>query len=89
MPLVLATGGGVVLNENNMKHLKEGAVNVFIHVDPKHIASRLANNPMGRPSLTGQSLKNEVMQVWEDRRELYLKYADYVCNETPLNSNFV
>ncbi len=80
-PLVLATGGGVVLNEKNMKNLKRNAMTVFLYVNPDQIAARLSKYPKGRPSLTGRKLEKEILDIWNERRELYLKYADQVLTD--------
>lgn len=80
--LVIATGGGVVLNEENVKNLKQNGVVVFIFSDVSVLAERLSQNPQDRPSLTGGGMVEELRQVWEERRELYLKYADYVWDDT-------
>jgi 3-phosphoshikimate 1-carboxyvinyltransferase len=79
--LVVASGGGVVLNPKNMKALKKNSVNVFIFVDPHVLSCRIAED-QGRPSLTGEALENEIFTVWEERRHLYLKYADFVWDNT-------
>ena len=80
--LVIATGGGVVLDESNMKTLRKNGLNVFIFADPSVLVSRIQKTPNHRPSLTGKDISNEIRSVWEERRELYLKYADYVWDDT-------
>lgn len=79
--LVIATGGGVVLSPKNMKALKKNSVNVFIFADPGILSARLMEYG-NRPSLTGEAVENEVHVVWEERRDLYLKYADHVWDDT-------
>lgn len=79
--LVIATGGGVVLSPGNMRSLKKNSVNVFIFADPGILSFRLIEYG-NRPSLTGEAIENEVHVVWEERRDLYLKYADYVWDDT-------
>ena len=79
--LVIATGGGVVLSPKNMKKLKRNSVTVFIFSDPNILSDRLVQY-RGRPSLTGEAIENEVQVIWNERRELYLKYADYVWDDT-------
>ncbi len=79
--LVIASGGGVVLSPKNMKALKKNSVNVLIFADPNILSCRIAKD-QGRPSLTGETLDNEIHVVWEERRDLYLKYADIVWDDT-------
>jgi len=79
--LVIATGGGVILSLRNMKFLKKNSVNVFIFADTEILSKRIEND-QGRPSLTGDALDNEIHLIWKERRDLYLKYADYVWDDT-------
>ena len=79
--LVIATGGGAILSPKNMKALKKNSVNVFIFASPEILAERIEKD-QGRPSLTGEALENEVHLVWKERRALYLKYADFVWDDS-------
>lgn len=80
--LIIATGGGVVLNEENMNNLKQNGVVAFIFADVSVLAERLSKNSGDRPSLTGRGMVDELQQVWKERRDLYLKYADVVWDDT-------
>jgi len=82
VPSVIATGGGVVLNPDNMEVFKKNAVNVFIFADLSVLAERLKKKKGSRPSLTGRDSEIELMEVWQKRRPLYLKYADVVWDNT-------
>lgn len=79
--LVIASGGGVVLDPKNMKALKKNSVNIFLFADPGILCERITKD-QGRPSLTGKKLEDEIHEIWEKRRSLYLKYADYVWDNT-------
>lgn len=79
--LVIAAGGGVVLDPKNMRALKKNSVNIFLFADPGILCERIAKD-QGRPSLIGKKLEDEIHEVWEKRRDLYLKYADYVWDNT-------
>ncbi len=85
-PIVLATGGGVVTSGQAMKILKKDSVTILLYAQPSRIASRLKANSQNRPSLTGQPISHEVLKVWEERRHLYLKYADYTITQASLNN---
>ncbi len=80
--LVIATGGGVVMDEENMKNLKKNGVNVFIFADPNVLAERVEKHSNTRPSLTGEGAISEIHDIWQERRDLYLRYADYVWDNT-------
>jgi len=79
--LVIATGGGVILSPKNMKALKKNSVNIFIYLDTNILCSRIAKDK-GRPSLKGKNLADEINEIWEERRHLYLKYADIIWDDT-------
>jgi len=81
-PLVIATGGGVVLSPKNMKAFHKDSVVVFVYTDPHVICERLMKTAMVRPSLTGKKVEHEIHELWEARRPLYIKYADYVWDDT-------
>ena len=82
--LVIATGGGVILDPNNMKALKKNSINVFIFVDPQVLAERLRKSG-NRPALKYSDPITELPTIWNERRGLYLKYADFVWDNTSGN----
>ena len=79
--LVIATGGGVVLSPKNMKTLKKNGVNVFLFADPQVLVERIKKSK-NRPSLTDKHFADELQSVWLERRDLYLRYADFVWDNT-------
>jgi len=82
VPSVIATGGGMVLDSKNMKAFQQHSVVVFIYADPHVLLDRIKKTPLARPSLTGKKIEHEIHELWEHRRPLYLKYADYVWDDT-------
>jgi 3-phosphoshikimate 1-carboxyvinyltransferase len=81
-PLVIATGGGVVLNKESMKALKKNGVNVFIFTDTDVLIERIRKKAGTRPTITGKGSVKEMREVWKERRDLYLEYADFVWDNT-------
>ena len=79
--LVIATGGGVILNPDNMKALKKNGVNVFIFADPQVLIQRIWKSD-NRPALKTDDPISELPTIWNERRGLYLKYADFVWDNT-------
>jgi shikimate kinase len=76
--LVLATGGGVVLDPNNVAALRENGILIWLTADPAVIQTRLAQDQprdANRPSLTGGDTIREVLAVLEERAPLYLAAA--------------
>jgi len=80
--LVIATGGGVILDEKNMKSLKKNGINIFIFVDLPVIMERIKTHSNNRPALTGKGSVQEIKDIWKERRDLYIKYADIVWDNT-------
>ena len=55
---------------------------MFIFADPNEIIRRITKQTGTRPSLTGKKPEKEIYDVWHQRRDLYLKYADFVWDNT-------
>ena len=67
---VLATGGGVVLDPDNVAALRENGILIWLTADPAAIQARLAQDQprdANRPSLTGDDTVREVSKVLEER----------------------
>lgn len=79
--LIIATGGGVILNPKNMQALKKNGLIVFVFADPRALAERLKKKS-NRPALKGKDPLQELEEVWHERRPLYLRYADVVWDNT-------
>lgn len=74
---VIATGGGVVLREENMAALAETGIIFFRDRDPAAIAGE---DHKGRP-LIGED-REKVFRLYTERIELYRKYARYIISHT-------
>jgi len=83
--LVLATGGGVVLDPNNVAALRENGILIWLTADPAAIQTRLAQDQprdANRPSLTGEDAIREAAAVAEERAPLYLAAAQISVDTT-------
>ena len=69
--VVISTGGGVVLFDENIKNLKRNSLIVFLDRSVDDILATLDNS--NRPLLKDVS---RVQKLYDDRIELYQKYAD-------------
>ncbi len=85
--IVLATGGGAVLNSENMSVLKENFLIVALDADAKRIFSRL-KNAEDRPLLTPFTLK-KIEEYVAHRRHLYCEWADKTINTNGKTSDTV
>jgi len=76
---VIATGGGVVMDPQNMEHLRKESACVLLTADPATIGRRLAQAP--RPALTTLPPKAEIAEMLARRRPAYTAAADF-CVDT-------
>lgn len=75
---IIATGGGVVLDQTNVRNLKNGGELVYLKVDIGVCIDRIKNSSK-RPPLTNEaSLKKEMEQLLKERSEIYEKTADHI-----------
>ncbi|BFR47643.1 shikimate kinase AroL [Nitratidesulfovibrio sp. HK-II] len=80
--LVVATGGGMVLAEDNRRMLREGGLVAYLCGSVELLAARLARDPLAaqRPSLTGRPIAEEVAEVLAARDSLYRECAHAVLD---------
>ena len=82
---VLATGGGVVLDPDNVAALRENGILIWLKADPAAIQARLTQDQprdANRPSLTGEDTIREVAVVAEARAPLYQAAAQISIDTT-------
>ena len=70
---IIATGGGIPLSADNRKLMRDNGKVVWLNVSADDMVERLLENPLQsqRPSLTGQSLQEEVETIRRQREPLY------------------
>jgi len=77
--LVLALGGGAVLDKENVEYLKKNGFFVWLKANSKTILQRLKQDKkttFQRPSLTGKPLEAEIKEVLKERIPVYQDVAD-------------
>lgn len=80
---VVATGGGVILTEQNRNLLKKMGVLVWLKAPLADMVERLerdAGNEQIRPQFTSQSLAAETLAVLTQRMPLYESAADFTVD---------
>lgn len=79
---VVATGGGMVLSEDNRNHMRATGTVVYLAAPADVLAARLAASPHAaqRPSLTGKSVLDEVADILAERSPLYESTAHLVVD---------
>jgi shikimate kinase len=80
---VVATGGGVVLDDRNVATMKKSGMIVWLTASLKTIEARMRGDDAtegNRPSLTGQGRLAEIASVLSERMPLYEKAAELVID---------
>ena len=86
--LIIATGGGAVMDEENVKNLKENGRIVWLKGDPDILKQRMEKAQTEghvRPSLTGANALEEIRDMLHLRIPLYEKAACHVVDTSALN----
>jgi len=74
--IVLATGGGAVLDPRNRSHLRERGLVVYLHASLDHLLRRTARDKK-RPLLQTENPRARLRQILEQREPLYKEIADF------------
>jgi len=85
--LVIATVGGVVMNQTNMANLGHRGMIVWLDAELEVLHKRMAKDQragQGRPSLTGGDVLQEIEQLMVLRRPLYAKAATITVDTSHL-----
>ena len=82
--LVVACGGGVVLNKINIDRLKQESVIIWLTASIRSILVRLENPGDIRPLVTEINRENEVQSLLRFRQPFYERAADLKVNTTGL-----
>ena len=82
-PAVIATGGGVILRDDNVSDLGRAGFVVYLEADVATLADRVRRDPSSesmRPALTDLSLDEELASVLAARRDRYSSAADRIVS---------
>jgi shikimate kinase len=85
---VIATGGGVVINQENVKTLKRDGWVVWLDAEPDAVKERMKKEQQSgniRPSLTGADPLAEIEEVMNVRRPMYQEAGDFMVDTTRLS----
>jgi shikimate kinase len=75
--IVLATGGGVVLDPENRQCLSRRGVVVYLHASAEHLFRRTARD-RNRPLLQTENPRQKIKELLQQRDPLYREVADIV-----------
>jgi len=90
--LVIAAGGGAILAEENCRCIKAAGPVVWLQASVENLARRIAQDKATsdrRPSLTGQSVQEEIASVLAARRPFYQDAATLIVHTDGLTSEQV
>ena len=86
--VVLATGGGAILREENRKLLKENGYIVFLQCSVDRILERTRRDTQ-RPLLKTTNPRESLQKLFEQRQALYISCADFKIDTGILKSKTV
>ena len=89
---VIATGGGVVLDQENVNLLKQAGMIVWINAPLKDIIERLKKDAQSaaiRPQFTSGNVAQETIDMMKERLPLYEAAADYIVDTADKNAKQV
>lgn len=78
-PGVLATGGGIVIRDENWVEISRLGESLFLNVSEEILIRRLTESARKRPMLELDNWEDRFRDLMEQRRPLYMK-ADYVID---------
>ena len=76
---VLATGGGVVLSEENRRRIAARGTVVYLHARPSYLWQRVRND-RNRPLLATADPQQRIEDLYSQRDPLYREVADLVID---------
>ncbi|MCP4345081.1 MAG: shikimate kinase [Desulfobacterales bacterium] len=85
---VIATGGGAVLNNENVKDMKKGGTIVWLKASSETIRQRILqdeNTEDQRPALTSKGFADEIEGVLFNRNPIYKSAADFYIDTDSLS----
>lgn len=84
--IVLATGGGAVLNENNRLALKHSGVVVYLHAEIDQLLERTSKDK-NRPLLQTADPRAKLEQIIRERDPFYRALADVILETNKMSVN--
>lgn len=84
---IIDTGGGIVIDKENVNELKKNGIFILLETDKSKIIGRLEKKgSKKRPSLTGKAIVEEVEELLKQRNKKYKKAADFTINTSKIEN---
>ena len=78
--IIISTGGGIIIDEENIKILKDNCWNILLYGSSENLAEILSDN--NRPLLANKDKKTELELIFQERKNKYYKASDLiVCSD--------
>jgi len=87
--LVIACGGGVVLNKINIDRLREESVIAYLTASPGAILKRTLSDGEARPLLYVSDRASEIRELLAFRKPFYERAADIKINTSNRSINYI
>ena len=87
--LVIACGGGLVLNKINIDRLKKESIIVYLTASPRIILKRVLNEEEKRPLLSTPDKAFSIRELLRFRKPFYERAADITINTSKLDIDSV
>lgn len=81
---IIATGGGIVLNWENVENLKKGGKIFFLKAKPRVIYERIKEDRT-RPLLNVPNPLSAIRRILKARMPLYMEAADYTIDTSAIS----
>src|SRR6056297_2749355 len=85
---VIATGGGVILNEENIQIMHSTGIVIYLESDIENLVRRL-KDAKDRPLLKGVDLKKKLERLFNKRESLYSQAANLTIDISAKDKNSI
>jgi shikimate kinase len=87
---VISCGGGVVLDERNIKNLRKNAIIIHLKSNLETIHNRIIKNGINaRPVVDKSNFKEDLNRIYHIRSSLYQKAADFEVDTNDIDTNMI
>lgn len=83
---VIATGGGLILDKENVKNLKNSGVVIYLKNNIDDLERRLKSNFENRPLLDKTNLRKNLKETLKKREQLYIDSADFIIENIDIEN---
>lgn len=83
---IISTGGGIVLNPENISLLKENGLIIYLENSVDDLVSRLKEESSNRPLIIKNDLHTKIDELLKQRENLYKKDADIIIENKKIDT---